>query len=49
MKGQENILDASQRPVDDNRDDVPSVLPGPSPIPVDTTNTDLAAEKAIAL
>jgi len=43
----ENILDASQSPADDN--DEPSGLPGSSSIPVDTTNSDLAAEKATAL
>ena len=45
----ENILDASQSPVNDNGDDVPSALPGSSSIPVDTMNAGLAAEKATAL
>ena len=40
----EEILDASQSPVDDN--DEP---PCSSSIPADTTNADLAAEKAVAL
>jgi hypothetical protein len=43
----EKILDASQSPADDN--DEPSTPPGSSSIPVDTTNADLAAEKATAL
>jgi hypothetical protein len=43
----EQILDASQSPADDN--DEPSAPPCSSSIPVDTTNADLAAEKATAL
>jgi len=43
----ENILDASQSPGDDN--DEPSSPHCSSSIPVDTTNADMAAEKATAL
>jgi hypothetical protein len=43
----EEILDASQSPVDDN--DEPSAPPCSSSIPVDTTNADLVAEKETAL
>lgn len=43
----EKILDASQSPADDN--DEPSAPPRSSSIPVDITNTDLAAENATAL
>lgn len=43
----EKILDASQSPADDS--DEPSVLPRSSSFPVDTTNSDLAAEKETAL
>ena len=45
----ENILDASQSPVDDNRDDVPFAPPGSSSTPADITNADLVAERATAL
>ena len=45
----ETILDASQSPVDYNRDNVPSAPPGSSSNTADITNPDLAAEKATAL
>jgi hypothetical protein len=45
----ENILEASQSPVDDNDSDEPSAPPCSSPIPDDTTTLDLVAEKATAL